>query len=99
LRWKIEQAIEELKARRKQLQSRDVIRTRLLRYCNENGYTRADLFVVIQQLPKVRITKRDREARLKEIRNKHAPAKASDSRRKPELVTFGAKLKAARTAS
>lgn len=92
---KIEQAIEELKARRKQLQSRDAIRTRLLRYCNEQGYTRADLFAVIAQMPKIRITRKDREARLKEVRNKHAPLK---SKGKPELVTFGVKLRTARAA-
>jgi hypothetical protein len=83
---KIEQAMEELKARAKQLRSRVGQRQRLLKYCSENSFSRADMMWCVHQLPLTRISQKHRKARLAEVRQKHAPnrkKKPSELKNKP----------------
>jgi hypothetical protein len=57
--------IKELKERKKQLQSRNGLRVRLLQYCQRHQLSRADLIATIDRLPLIRITKKHREAQAK----------------------------------
>jgi ribosome-binding protein aMBF1 (putative translation factor) len=100
---KIEEAMAELKARAKQLRSRVSQRTRLLRYVTEQGYTRSDLMSCVPHMPKTRLTRKDREKRLAEVRQKHAPKvkrkqTVLKNKPKPENMAAAHQLKAAREA-
>lgn len=57
-------ARQEISERIKQKRSRGGIRRRLLAFCLKYELSRVDVKAVIEKLPKTRITRKDREARL-----------------------------------
>jgi hypothetical protein len=66
----LEQYMLDLKARIKLARSRSGKRLSLVGYCKRNDLNRADLTWVISQLPKTRLTRKDRLEAAKEKKSK-----------------------------
>ena len=85
---RIDLMMKELEQRKKDLKVAAERRGKLMIYVRHNKLTRADLSSVAYQLPKTRITRKDREANLVKKRARSG----KDYPPKAELVPFGKRL-------
>jgi transcriptional regulator with XRE-family HTH domain len=86
---RIDLMMKELEQRKKDLKVAAERRGKLMIYVRHNKLTRADLSSVAYQLPKTRITRKDREANLVKKRARSG----KDYPPKAELVPFGKRLR------